>query len=189
MVAFMMTGCEDHSVVVYESFEDYPVRKGSLSEMEYTPSGASFHLWSPNADEVRLMLYEEAEGGHAFETYHMQLGDDGTWHVNVNGDLKGKFYAFNVKMNDEWLGDTPGLFAKAVGINGLRGAIIDMAQTNPVGWENDRKPALRSLAYVVVYEMHHRDFSIDARSGIEHKGQLLGKVPKVQRACQLVSTT
>ena len=76
-------------------------------------------------------------------------------------------------MQDEWLGDTPGLFAKAVGINGHRGAIINMVQTNPTGWENDRKPALRSVADVVVYEMHHRDFSIDASSGIEHKGQFL----------------
>ena len=173
MMACVMAGCMEKEKVIYESFDAYPVRKGSLSEMEYTPSVTSFHLWSPNADEVRLMLYEEAEGGHAFQTHHMQLGDDGTWHVDVNEDLKGKFYAFNVKMQDEWLGDTPGLFAKAVGINGHRGAIIDMVQTNPTGWENDRKPALRSVADVVVYEMHHRDFSIDASSGIEHKGQFL----------------
>ena len=173
MMACVMAGCMEKERVIYESFDAYPVRKGSLSEMEYTPSVTSFHLWSPNADEVRLMLYEEAEGGHAFQTHHMQLGDDGTWHVDVNEDLKGKFYAFNVKMQDEWLGDTPGLFAKAVGINGHRGAIIDMVQTNPTGWENDRKPALRSVADVVVYEMHHRDFSIDASSGIEHKGQFL----------------
>ena len=168
-----MAGCMEKERVIYDSFDAYPVRNGSLSEMEYTPSVTSFHLWSPNADEVRLMLYEEAEGGHAFQTHHMKLGDDGTWHVDVNEDLKGKFYAFNVKMQDEWLGDTPGLFAKAVGINGHRGAIIDMVQTNPTGWENDRKPALRSVADVVVYEMHHRDFSIDASSGIEHKGQFL----------------
>lgn len=173
MMACVMAGCMEKEKVIYESFDAYPVRKGSLSEMEYTPSVTSFHLWSPNADEVRLMLYEEAEGGHAFQTHHMQLGDDGTWHVDVNDDLKGKFYAFNVKMQDEWLGDTPGLFAKAVGINGHRGAIIDMVQTNPTGWENDRKPVLRSVADVVVYEMHHRDFSIDASSGIEHKGQFL----------------
>ena len=172
MVAYMMTGCEDHSVV-YESFEDYPVRKGSLSEMEYTPDGTSFHLWSPNADEVRLMLYNEAEGEHAYETHHMQLGDDGTWNVKVTEDLKGKFYTFNVKIHDEWLGDTPGLFAKAVGINGNRAAIIDMAETNPTGWENDQKPTLRSVADAVVYEMHYRDFSIDASSGIQHKGQFL----------------
>ena len=173
MVAYMMIGCEGHSVVVYESFEDYPVRKGSLSEMEYTPDGTSFHLWSPNADEVRLMLYNEAEGEHAYETHHMQLGDDGTWNVKVTEDLKGKFYTFNVKIHDEWLGDTPGLFAKAVGINGNRAAIIDMAETNPTGWENDQKPTLRSVADAVVYEMHYRDFSIDASSGIQHKGLFL----------------
>ena len=188
MMACVMAGCMEKERVIYESFDAYPVRKGSLSEMEYTPSVTSFHLWSPNADEVRLMLYEEAEGGHAFQTHHMQLGDDGTWHVDVNEDLKGKFYAFNVKMQDEWLGDTPGLFAKAVGINGHRGAIIDMVQTNPTGWENDRKPVLRSVADVVVYEMHHRDFSIDASSGIEHKGQFLALTEQGTRSPEGLAT-
>ena len=168
-----MVGCKDAARVTYDSVDNYPVRQGSMSEMEYTPASTSFHLWSPNADEVRVMLYNEAEGGHAYETYHMQWSGDGTWHVKVNQDLKGKFYTFNVKVKDEWQGDTPGLFAKAVGINGHRGAIIDMTETNPVGWENDQKPALRSVADAVVYEMHHRDFSIDTSSGIQHKGQFL----------------
>lgn len=168
-----MVGCKDAARVTYDSVDNYPVRQGSMSEMEYTPASTSFHLWSPNADEVRVMLYNEAEGGHAYETYHMQWSSDGTWHVKVNQDLKGKFYTFNVKVKDEWQGDTPGLFAKAVGINGNRGAIIDMTETNPVGWENDQKPALRSVADAVVYEMHHRDFSIDTSSGIQHKGQFL----------------
>ena len=168
-----MVGCKDAARVTYDSVDNYPVRQGSMSEMEYTPASTSFHLWSPNADEVRVMLYNEAEGGHAYETYHMQWSSDGTWHVKVNQDLKGKFYTFNVKVKDEWQGDTPGLFAKAVGINGHRGAIIDMTETNPVGWENDQKPALRSVADAVVYEMHHRDFSIDTSSGIQHKGQFL----------------
>ena len=168
-----MVGCKDAARVTYDSVDNYPVRQGSMSEMEYTPASTSFHLWSPDADEVRVMLYNEAEGGHAYETYHMQWSGDGTWHVKVNQDLKGKFYTFNVKVKDEWQGDTPGLFAKAVGINGHRGAIIDMTETNPVGWENDQKPALRSVADAVVYEMHHRDFSIDTSSGIQHKGQFL----------------
>ena len=173
LVMACMVGCKDAARVTYDSVDNYPVRQGSMSEMEYTPASTSFHLWSPNADEVRVMLYNEAEGGHAYETYHMQWSSDGTWHVKVNQDLKGKFYTFNVKVKDEWQGDTPGLFAKAVGINGNRGAIIDMAETNPTGWENDQKPVLKSLTDVVVYEMHHRDFSIDTSSGIQHKGQFL----------------
>ncbi|MBR4381352.1 MAG: type I pullulanase [Bacteroidaceae bacterium] len=188
MMVAVLGSCNDQQRVFYESPEDYPVRKGSMSEMEYAPSGTSFHLWSPNADEVRLMLYDEAEGGHAYETHHMTLGDDGTWHVKVNKDLLGKFYTFNVKINEEWLGDTPGLFVKAVGINGKRGAIIDMSQTNPEGWENDSKPTLRSIADAVVYEMHHRDFSIDSSSGILHKGQFLALTETGTRSPEGLST-
>lgn len=173
MISMMVAGCHQEQRAFYDSPEQYPVRQGSMSEMEYTPAHSSFHLWSPNADEVRLMLYDEAEGGHAYETHHMKLGNDGTWHVKVNKDLMSKFYTFNVKMNEEWLGDTPGLFVKAVGVNGHRGAIIDMEQTNPEGWESDRKPGFQRLADAVVYEMHHRDFSIDASSGISNKGKFL----------------
>lgn len=57
----------------YASFELYPVRTGSLMEMEYTPEATKFTLWSPTAEEVRLMLYDEGEGGHAYETVKMNL--------------------------------------------------------------------------------------------------------------------
>ena len=39
----------------YASYELYPVRSGSLTEMEYTPAATQFTLWAPTADEVRLM--------------------------------------------------------------------------------------------------------------------------------------
>ena len=85
----------------------------------------------------------------------------------------GKFYTFNVKINDKWLGDTPGINAKAVGVNGKRAAIIDMKSTDPEGWADDKRPALASPADVILYEMHHRDMSIEPSSGIEHKGKFL----------------
>ncbi len=157
----------------YASYELYPVRSGSLAEMEYAPEGTRFSLWAPTADEVRLMLYNEGEGGHAYRTVSMEAGEGGVWHTTVAEDLLGKFYTFNVKTGDRWLGDTPGIFAKAVGVNGHRAAIIDLRSTDPEGWADDRRPPLRSAADVVIYEMHHRDFSISPASGIEHKGKFL----------------
>lgn len=71
------------------------------------------------------------------------------------------------------VGDTPGINAKAVGVNGKRAAIIDMKSTDPEGWADDKRPALASPADVILYEMHHRDMSIDPSSGIEHKGKFL----------------
>lgn len=157
----------------YASYELYPVRSGSLAEMEYAPEGTRFSLWAPTADEVRLMLYNEGEGGHAYRTVSMEAGEEGVWHTTVAEDLLGQFYTFNVKTGDRWLGDTPGIFAKAVGVNGHRAAIIDLRSTDPEGWADDRRPPLRSAADVVIYEMHHRDFSISPASGIDHKGKFL----------------
>lgn len=155
------------------SYELYPVRTGSLIEMEYTPEATKFTLWSPTADEVRLMLYEAGEGGHAYETVKMQSGEEGTWTAVVSKDLIGKFYTFNVKIDDKWQGDTPGINARAVGVNGKRAAIIDWQSTNPDGWESDTRPPLKSPADMIIYEMHHRDFSVDSTSGVKNKGKYL----------------
>lgn len=157
----------------YASFELYPVRQGNLVEMEYTPSSTTFNVWAPTADEVRVMLYEAGEGGHAYETALMELGEDGTWSAKVDKNLLGKFYTFNVKVKDKWQGDTPGIFAEAVGVNGKRAAIIDRKKTDPEGWEADQRPALKSPADIIIYEMHHRDFSADSTSGVKHRGKFL----------------
>ena len=168
----------------YASFELYPVRTGSLTEMEYTPLATRFYLWSPTAEEVRLMLYDAGEGGHAYETVKMEPTEDGTWTTSVDKNLLGKFYAFNVKINDKWQGDTPGINAHAVGVNGKRAAIIDWKTTNPEGWESDRRPSLKSPADMIIYEMHHRDFSVDSTSGIKNKGKYI----KIKYITQLPNT-
>ena len=157
----------------YTSFESYPVREGELTEMDYSPSETKFSLWSPVADEVKVLLYESGHEGSAYGTHNMERGEDGTWTVTIKEDLHGKVYTFNVKVNGEWLGDTPGIMAKAVGVNGRRAAVLDLDTTDPEGWENDVRPALNSFADIVVYEMHHRDFSLDSVSGISNKGKFL----------------
>ncbi len=172
----------------YASYELYPVRSGSLTEMEYTPASTRFTLWAPTADEVRLMLYEAGEGGHAYETVAMNAAEEGTWMVEVDKDLKGKFYTFNVKVNDKWLGDTPGINARAVGVNGKRAAVIDLRSTDPEGWQEDRRPPLASPADVILYEMHHRDFSISPTSGIEHRGKFLALTEQGTKGPEGVAT-
>ncbi|NCC09281.1 MAG: type I pullulanase [Bacteroidia bacterium] len=157
----------------YNSFELYPVPSGNLIEMVYHKNATTFTVWSPVADEVRVMLYDAAEGGHAYTTVPMTHQEDGTWTATVSKDLMGKFYTFNVKVNDQWLGDTPGLNARAVGVNGKRAAIIDWKETDPDGWEADQRPPLKSPADIILYEMHHRDFSIDSTAGVKNRGKFL----------------
>lgn len=137
-----------------------------FDEMTYTPEQTVFKLNAPVRPVLRL--YNAGTGGKLVKTVKLRPAGKNLWAATVKGDLKGRFYTF-----DMGRGQTPGVFAKAVGVNGARGAVIDMASTNPQGWETDRRPATKSPADLVVYEMHHRDFSIDASSGLQHKGKFL----------------
>ena len=157
----------------YTSFEEYPIPEGKLVEMEYSPIETTFTLWAPTAEEVRVLLYDSGNEGSAYQTLSLEMGEDGIWNTSIKEDLKGKFYTFNVKVNGKWLGDTPGIMAKAVGVNGKRAAVIDLRSTDPEGWANDVRPLLKDYADIIVYEMHHRDFSLDSVSGIRNKGKFL----------------
>lgn len=118
--------------------------------------------------QVEIHIYEDGQGGKAIKTIKMKASGENRWEATVKGDLKSKFYTFDIGK-----GETPGVFAKAVGVNGMRGAIVDMAETNPQGWENDQRPVIQSPADLVIYEMHWRDFSIDVSSGLKNKGKFL----------------
>ena len=157
----------------YTSFEEYPIPEGKLVEMEYSPIETKFTPWAPTAEEVRVLLYDSGNEGSAYQTLSLEMGEDGIWNTSIKEDLKGKFYTFNVKVNGKWLGDTPGIMAKAVGVNGKRAAVIDLRSTDPEGWANDVRPLLKDYADIIVYEMHHRDFSLDSVSGIRNKGKFL----------------
>ena len=167
-----LTSCKP-KVVEYASMDEYPVRTDELLEMNYSPTETTFTLWSPVAEEVRVLIYETGEGGHPIDTYTLTRAEEGTWKTKVGKDLKGLFYVFNVKQDGRWLGDTPGINAHAVGVNGQRGAIIDLRDTDPAEWSQDKAPQLVNISEAIIYEMHHRDFSVHESSGIEHKGKYL----------------
>ncbi len=132
------------------------------NEVTYTKRGTTFALVAQKAQSVNLNIYAEGTGGKPVKTVAMRKGEKGVWKAEVKGDLKGRFYTFNVKQDGKMLGETPGLFAKAVGVNGKRGAIIDMAATNPEGWESDRALGYAPTDFIV-YESHNRDFSVSRK--------------------------
>ena len=139
-----------------------------FNEMTYTPEKTTFSLFAPDyAKAVRLRLYKAGMGGKAVKTIKMTHSGQERWTAEVKGDLKGMFYTF-----DMGRGECPGVFAKAVGVNGKRGAVIDLSETDPAHWCCDQRPVTKSPADLVVYELHHRDFSI-ARPDAQHPGKFL----------------
>ncbi len=138
-----------------------------FDEMTYSKSGTIFRLFAPqDVKNVKVRLYKDGYGGRALKTVRMRYAD-GLWTATVPGDHLGRFYTFDIGQ-----GECPGVFAKAVGVNGQRAAIIDMEEANPEGWENDQRPVCKSPADLVIYELHHRDFSI-ARKDAKYPGKFL----------------
>ncbi len=154
-------------------YETYPAYSGTDLEVVVDNNTTRFALWSPAAEAVRVNLYNTDRNTPAYATLDMTKTDNGVWRVSVPEALYGKFYTFNVKIDGKWLAETPGIWAKAVGTNGQRAAIIDFAKTNPEGWAEDKGPQVANITDAVIYEMHHRDYSISPTSGVANKGKFL----------------
>lgn len=182
----LLLSCQ--SPKTYSSYEEYPLYEGNDMELVYSPRQTKFTLWAPTAAAVRLNLYEAGEGGSPVRQIALKQADAGTWRATVSEDLKGLFYTFQIQTQAGWLDETPGIWAKAVGINGNRGAIIDWASTDPEGWAADQAPAQAAFTDIIIYEMHHRDFSVAANSGIRHKGKFLALTEKGTKGPEGVAT-
>lgn len=158
-----LTSCTAHSVVAQ-----------TFNEVEYSPKETTFLLTtSPNVKKVNVLLSDTDSDNPAEQMIkHMKRVGAGKWKLTVKSDLKGKYYLFSV-YNNAQPDNTPGIFAKAVGVNGKRGAIVDLRDTDPEGWNSDVRPTLNNPCDLVIYEMHHRDFSVDISSGLKNKGKYL----------------
>ncbi len=140
----------------------------NFDEVTYTPQATTFKLFAPSeARRVQLRLYKDGDSQKAMKTVKLQKTGQDLWTATVKGDLKDRFYTF-----DMGRGECPGVFAKAVGVNGRKGCILDLKDTDPEGWTEDHRPVTKSPADLVIYEMHHRDFSI-ARKDAAHPGKFL----------------
>lgn len=142
------------------------------NECVYTPEKTIFTFWSSVAEKMEVRLYNTYDASE-FEVITLQEKEGDYWTATIKGDQLGKFYTVCSYQNGKWGQESPGIFAKAVSVNGQRAAIIDMQATNPEGWENDQRPAMADPTDVVVYETHMRDFTIDATSGIANKGKFI----------------
>jgi len=159
----------------YTGFDSYPLVLNKDLWLGYSPEHTEFKLWSPVAEQVQLKFYEKGFGGDPIDI-HPLSEDDGLWSVRIEGDLNGTYYTYQVRIDGVWLDETPGIYAKAVGVNGDRAMVLDMSTTDPEGWAEDHGPSLTYPNEAIVYELHIRDMTIHAESGSSMPGKYLGLV-------------
>lgn len=157
--------------VFSEEFDEAYFYDGDDLGCIYTPELSSFCLWAPTASEVYVVLYTSR--GKMKAEIPMKREDRGIWRARIKGDLLNKLYTYRVKVGTDW-NEAVDPYAKAVSINGEKGAILDLRTAEPEGWAEDAKPPLESHLDAIIYEVHIRDLTIHPRSGVAYKGKYLG---------------
>jgi pullulanase len=161
-----------------KDFINFPVYEGKDLGVTWSPEKVFARIWAPTANRILFRLYKEGFGGVALQEFQMERDQSGTWILEISGNYENLFYTFQVRDHAGWLIEGPDIYAKAVGVNGKRGAIIDFTKTHPEGWQFDKRPAQTNPTDMVIYEIHVRDFSIAASSGVQNRGKYLGFVER-----------
>lgn len=158
-----------------DEFEAQYTYDGDDLGSTWSKEKTTFKLWAPTAEAVSVNLYETGTKGakDLIKTVEMTKTEKGVWALDIEGDLNKTYYTYTVNVGGA-TNETIDPYAKAAGVNGDRGMIIDLASTNPEGWEKDKNPN-SGLSYtdMVIYELHVRDFSYDASSGMKNVGKYL----------------
>jgi len=144
-----------------KEFEDKYNYKGELG-VSLSVAETVFKLWSPVAEKVILRLFENGTEGEAEAIFPMEKKTKGVWEYKTDKKLSGKYYDYVLIIEGkESISSDP--YAKACGINGIRSMVIDLNETNPKDWENDKAPERE--AEDIIYELHVKEFSYAEESG------------------------
>ena len=169
---------ETYGYAKYAELLDQTVYDGELGAI-YTPDYTVFRVWAPTATAVKVCIYktgsdEEAGAQTLYSTPMNFAKKNGGWYLTLKGDYKNMYYTYQVTVNGE-THEVVDPYAKAVGVNGNRGMIVDLAETNPKGWAKDKFTRVFRATDAVVWEVSVRDFSAAESSGVSeaNRGKFL----------------
>ena len=152
---------------------DYEVYTGNDLGAVYSPKMTRFKVWAPEAESVKLNLYKQGEGDNLIDQHIMKKSANGTYVFEKQGDCNGIYYTYTVVNHGEEQ-EAVDPYTKAAGVNGQRGMVINMAKTNPQGFEMDGYRNPEHITDAIIYEGSVRDFTMDESSGVFHNGKFLG---------------
>ena len=151
----------------------------------YTSAGTTFKVWAPLASDVNLLIYDDwTKAKEDAKNNNFALSDEeaaaettpnggertqmvldkttGVWSATVDGDLKGKYYTYEI-VNGGDANRICDIYANAAAPNSIAGQVVDLAtdtDAQPAGWEAEyTNPFTGKYTDAVIYEMHVRDWA------------------------------
>lgn len=166
-------------ISTFESKEVQSMEFGAIYSKD--DHSTTFRVWAPFATSVKVNIYntpdDETPMGIANMRRHKNADGqwDGVWEAVAKIECNGKYYAYAVNNYGVEI-ETIDPYAKACSANGLRGMVVNLDETDPEGWENDKYLYATNAVAAdtpVVWEVHVSDFSASPDSGMKYKGKYL----------------
>ena len=168
---------EYYKIFSTKEFEEANHYHGDDLGAIWTKEETRFRVWAPTGEQVVLKLYRSGEQDDLLQSIPMLKAVRGTWIAVVKGDMKGVYYTYSITVDGETK-EAVDPYTRAVGVNGRRGMVINLSETDPKDFDQDQKPAFVNATDSIIYEIHVRDFSIDKSSGMVNKGKYLAFTEK-----------
>ncbi|MBA9083756.1 secreted pullulanase [Fontibacillus solani] len=146
----------------------------------YHGGKATFKLWAPTASSVTANVYDKDDANQYIGNVELALGDKGVWTADVDptelnlSDLKGYYYQYQVTNNgvtkavlDPYAKSMAAFTVQTTGQPGSGGdtvgkaAIVDLAGTDPEGFDYAQIDSYKKREDAVLWEIHVRDFTSD----------------------------
>ena len=138
-----------------------------------------FEVYSPAATAVNVVLFKKP-GDKTGTAYPMKKFDDGVWRYTIDQDLSGRYYAYTLTgpTTDGHLFDPKRLISDPYAFANVDHdgkSVVVGPQMHKFTWTDQgfKTPAAKDI---VIYEMHVKDLTAHASSGVEgeKRGTYLG---------------
>lgn len=149
----------------------------------YKKIGTEFKLWAPLALGVSVKIYDYYNNSNAkfARKQAMFKLENGVWKGYCDGDLKGKYYLYEITQRYDGTIKTilvQDPYSQGSAVNSSKSLVFDMEEVNKSvpGWKLDRFVALKNNVDAVINEIDIRDYTISPTSGVDapKMGKYLG---------------
>ena len=154
-----------------EFITNYTYDGDDLGAVINADGSTTFKLWAPTASKVVLNLFTAGNGVSAYANLDMTKANRGIWELTVPETGHGTYYTYSVT-TAQGTQQAVDPYAKACGVNGQRGMVIDLDSTDPADWLNDSVVTLEKYSDATIWEVHVRDFS-NTISSSRYQGKYL----------------
>ena len=151
------------NIVADKKFDEAYAYDGELGAI-YSEAETTFKLWAPTASKVDLVIF----GADGEIKIPMTKGEKGVYSHTLSGDQDKTVYMYDVHFKDGKVNRVVDPYSKSTTINGEKSVVV-----NPKVSVVER-PKTNYVKNPIIYELHVRDLSNQAYSGIKNRGKFLG---------------